>query len=107
MIQYAKQYNTIGVLFCYDLQNVTNGTKTTDNAIKLITDHPRILMYDINTINDFIPEITALIPTYEIIIQQQRIKTWFKIDYIENITQIGETPIKADKIEGLEFRTYH
>ena len=107
LIQRAEQYNAIGIIFCYNLKNMTNGTKTTDNAIKLVNEHPRIFMYDINTINDFIPEMMNLTPTYEIVTNERRIREWFRIDSINNVEQIGNITIKASRIEGLEFKTFY
>ena len=116
LIQRAEQYNAIGILFCYNLQNITNGTRTTDNGVRLITEHPKLLMYDINTIGNLIPDLMNLTPTINQQIEQ-RPKYWFKIDKlineeqtdnvnITNMIHIDGITIKATRIEGLEFKTY-
>jgi hypothetical protein len=107
LIQRAEQYNAIGILFCYDLSHLTNGTQTTDNAIRLIKEHPRIMMFDINTIHTFVTQLTKLTPSYELIVKQHRIKEWVKIGTVTNVQQIGDIVIKADKIEGLEFKSFY
>src|SRR5205807_731760 len=56
LITRAEQYNSYGILFCYDLSRLSN------NALKMVNKHPKILMFDINTIHNMIAQLSELIP---------------------------------------------
>jgi len=104
LINRAEQYNSYGIIFCYDLSRLTNG------ALKKINEHPKIRMYDINTIQNMITELSELIPTNSVLNDQLTItnpvRSWIKIGTIHNVQQIGNFVIKAEKIEGLEFKSF-
>ena len=67
-------------------------------------------MYDINTIQNMITELSELIPTNSVLNDQLTItnpvRSWIKIGTIHNVQQIGNFVIKAEKIEGLEFKSF-
>jgi hypothetical protein len=76
----------------------------------MIEEHPKILMFDINTIQEMITRLSELIPPDNIINDQLNIykpvKTWIKIDHIDNLMELGGIPIKASGISGLEFKSF-
>ena len=104
LINRAEQYNSYGIIFCYDLSRLTK------DALKLVDEHPKIMMFDINTIHDLITRLSELIPPDNIINDQLNIykpvKTWIKIDHIDNLMELGGISIKASGISGLEFKSF-
>ena len=68
------------------------------------------MMFDINTIHNLITRLSELIPPDNIINDQLNIykpvKTWIKIDHIDNLMELGGISIKASGISGLEFKSF-
>ena len=78
--------------------------------MKIIKEHPKIIMFDINTVQNMITELTELIPINSILNNQltltNPVRSWIKIDRIDNLVELGGISIKASGISGLEFKTY-
>ena len=104
LINRAEQYNSYGILFCYSLSHLSN------KALQMIKEHPKILMFDINTIDNCITELLELIPINDTLNDQltitKPIRSWIKIDQIDNLVELGGISIKATGIKGLEFKTF-
>ena len=104
LINRAEQYNSYGIIFCYDSSRLSN------NALKKIDEHPKIKMYDINTIQNMITELSELTPINNILNDQltlnNPVRSWIKIDHIDNLTELGGISIKASGISGLEFKSF-
>ena len=104
LITRAEQYNSYGVLFCYDLSRLST------NALKIAKEHTKIIMFDINTVQNMVIELTKLIPINSVLNDQltitNPIRSWIKIDHIDNLVELGGISIKASGISGLEFKTY-
>jgi len=67
-------------------------------------------MFDINTVQNMVTELTELIPINSVLNDQLTItnpvRSWIKIDHIDNLVELGGISIKASGISGLEFKTY-
>ena len=67
-------------------------------------------MYDINTIQNMITELSELIPIDSTLNDQltltKPVRSWIKIDYIDNLMELGGISIKASGISGLEFKSF-
>ena len=104
LITRAEQYNSYGILFCYDLSRLSN------NALKMVNEHPKILMFDINTIHNMIAQLSELIPINSVLNDQliltKSVRSWIKIDHIDNLVELGGISIKASGISGLELKTF-
>ena len=104
LINRAEQYNSYGILFCYDLSHLSN------KALQMVLEHPKIMMFDIKNIHDLIPQLSGLIPPNSLINDQlnlnRSVKSWIKIDQIDNLMELGGISIKATGIKGLEFKTF-
>ena len=104
LINRAEQYNSYGIIFCYDSSRLSN------SALKKINEHPKIKMYDINTIQNMITELSELIPIDSTLNDQltltKPVRSWIKIDHIDNLIELGGIPIKASGISGLEFKSF-
>src|ERR1043166_3216239 len=83
LINRAEQYNSYGILFCYSLSHLSN------KALEIIKEHPKILMFDINTIDNCITELSELIPINSVINDQltmtKPVRSWIKIEHIDNL----------------------
>ena len=67
-------------------------------------------MFDINTIHNMIAQLSELIPINSVLNDQliltKSVRSWIKIDHIDNLVELGGISIKASGISGLEFKTY-
>jgi len=104
LITRAEQYNSYGILFCYDLSRLST------NALKIVKEHPKIIMFDINTVQNIITELTELIPINSVLNNQltltNPVRSWIKIDRIDNLVELEGISIKASGISGLELKTF-
>ena len=104
LITRAEQYNSYRILFCYDLSRLST------NALKIVKEHPKIIMFDINTVQNMITELTELIPINSVLNNQltltNPVRSWIKIDRIDNLVELGGISIKASGISGLELKTF-
>jgi len=104
LINCAEKYDAYGILFCYNLKNMDTESRN------LIINTPNILMYDINTIDNFVNDLNNLIPMTHIkndhLDLSQPIRSWIKIGSLDNIEQIGNLVIKGSGIRNLEYKSY-
>jgi hypothetical protein len=78
--------------------------------LKKIEEHPKIRMYDINTIQNMIAELSELIPLNSTLNDQltltNPVRSWIRIEHIDNLMELGGVSIKASGISGLEFKSF-
>jgi hypothetical protein len=108
LIDRAEQYNSYGILFCYDLSRINH------KALQMIEEHPKILMFDINTIQEMITQLSELIPINSTLNDQliitKPVKCWLRIESVDQIEIPSNSTfpisIKASGISGLEFKSF-
>src|SRR5947207_15794293 len=92
LITRAAQYNSYRILFWYDLSRLST------NALKIAREHSKIIMFDINTVQNMITELTELILINSILNNQltltNPVRSCIKIDRIDNLVELGEISIK-------------
>ena len=66
--------------------------------MKIVKEHPKIIMFDINTVQNMITELTELIPINSVLNNQltltNPVRSWIKIDRIDNLVELGGISIK-------------
>ena len=76
----------------------------------MVNEHPKILMFDINTIHNMIAQLSELIPINSVLNDQliltKSVRSWIKIDHIDNLVELGGISIKASGISDLELKTF-
>jgi hypothetical protein len=108
LINRAEQYNSYGILFCYDLSRLS------EKAIQIINEHPKILMFDINNVQEMITRLSELIPINSTLNDQliitKPVKCWLRIESVDQIEIPSNSTfpisIKASGISGLEFKSF-